>query len=661
MAVQVSYPGVYIEEFTPGAPIQGVGTATAAFLGPAASGPLNTPTKITSWESFMATFGAEPLDGFYLWYAVRGFFENNGQVCYIDRVSTGDFDKLVLNDRNSGGARPTIKVSARVAGDNTGNQINVAIANANAVSTTLFRPTAAVAQAAGEVIEVTAAALADAAKFLPGNRIVIAGGGKTNSVTVQRVDGALIRVTPTLGATTYAAADAATVRLASLSANADDSFRVDNGAKLAAGSVVTLSQAAGANPAVTDTAVVKSVTAERIAPGLTTYRVELKKPLAQAFDLSAAAAIDVTSQEFTLTVTQGTYAKPYPDLSMDPGHPRYFASIVNGDPLGRVNAAAVEPNSTPAPFNRPAVAAAAPLTGGAPDQPPSLQAHHYKEALGRLEAIDDVNMIAIPDRTDDDVQLAMIAHCERMHDRFAILDSRPGAKLSGSGSVVEHRHGVDSTDGYAALYYPWLFVSPATGPGRVLVPPSGHVAGVFARTDARRGVFKAPAGEEALLNGVLGVEQNMSDIDQGQLNLNEGINVIRVFKGGGRAVVWGARTTATNRSWQYVNVRRLFLFLEESIEEGIRWAVFEPNIPPLWKKLNRTITAFLTQQFRDGALFGNKPEEAFYVRIDEVLNPDAERALGRLHIEIGIRPAYPAEFIIVRIGIWAGGSEISES
>jgi len=104
MAVQVSYPGVYIEEFTPGAPIQGVGTATAAFLGPAASGPLNTPTKITSWESFMATFGAEPLDGFYLWYAVRGFFENNGQVCYIDRVSTGDFDKLVLNDRNSGGA-----------------------------------------------------------------------------------------------------------------------------------------------------------------------------------------------------------------------------------------------------------------------------------------------------------------------------------------------------------------------------------------------------------------------------------------------------------------------------------------------------------------------------------------------------------------------------
>jgi hypothetical protein len=152
----------------------------------------------------------------------------------------------------------------------------------------------------------------------------------------------------------------------------------------------------------------------------------------------------------------------------------------------------------------------------------------------------------------------------------------------------------------------------------------------------------------------------MSDIDQGELN-KIGIDVIRVFQSGGRPVVWGARTTSTGSEWRYINIRRLFLFLEESIEEGIRWAVFEPNNPSLWKKLKRTITAFLTQQWRDGALFGTKPEEAFYVRIDEVINPDTERALGRLHIEIGVRPSYPAEFIIVRIGIWQGGSEISES
>jgi phage tail sheath protein FI len=173
-------------------------------------------------------------------------------------------------------------------------------------------------------------------------------------------------------------------------------------------------------------------------------------------------------------------------------------------------------------------------------------------------------------------------------------------------------------------------------------------------------VHKAPAGNEALVNGALAVERTMSDIDQGQLNL-QGINVIRVFKPGGRPIVWGARTTSTDTNWQYVNIRRLFLFLEESIEEGIRWGVFEPNNLSLWQKLKRTITEFLTRVWRDGALFGATAEEAFYVRIDEALNPFSEQALGRLNIEIGVRPSYPAEFIIVRIGIWAGGSEVSES
>jgi phage tail sheath protein FI len=173
-------------------------------------------------------------------------------------------------------------------------------------------------------------------------------------------------------------------------------------------------------------------------------------------------------------------------------------------------------------------------------------------------------------------------------------------------------------------------------------------------------VHKAPAGTEALINGVFGVERTMSDTDQGELN-DVGINVIRVFKPGGRPVVWGARTTATDTNWQYVSTRRLFLFLEESIEEGIRWAVFEPNNLQLWQKLKRTITEFLTRVWHDGALFGATPKEAFYVRIDEALNPPSTQALGRLYIEIGVRPAYPAEFIIVRIGIWQGDSDVSES
>jgi phage tail sheath protein FI len=183
------------------------------------------------------------------------------------------------------------------------------------------------------------------------------------------------------------------------------------------------------------------------------------------------------------------------------------------------------------------------------------------------------------------------------------------------------------------------------------------VCGIFARSDNLRGVHKAPANE--IVNGAVGVDQTMSNDDQGQLNL-QGINVIRVFQAGGRPVLWGARTTATDRNWQYVSTRRLFLFLEESIQEGIRFAVFEPNNPGLWEKLKRSITEFLTRVFRDGALFGEKPEDAFYVRIDETLNPDSSRALGRLYIEIGVRPSFPAEFIIVRIGIWYGGTQVSE-
>ena len=142
-----------------------------------------------------------------------------------------------------------------------------------------------------------------------------------------------------------------------------------------------------------------------------------------------------------------------------------------------------------------------------------------------------------------------------------------------------------------------------------------------------------------------------------------GVNVVRVFPGQSQPVVWGARTTAgdLDTNWLYVNVRRLFIYLEQSLERGIRWAVFEPNDLALWQKLKRSITDFLTQTWRDGALFGAKPEDAFYVRIDEALNPPSTRALGRLYIEVGVVPTYPAEFIVLRIGIWDGGSEVSTS
>ena len=663
MAVQVSYPGVYIDEFAPGAPIEGVGTSTAAFLGPISDGPLNIPTKITSWEAFLKLFGNEPLDGFYLWYAVRGFFENGGQVCYVARVSNGKFDSYDLEDRNSGGAKKTIRLQARVLSDNSANRIRVTTSEAHAVNAKLFRPIAAVDHASGGVIQVTNIAIPDAFKFLTGNAVVIEGGGKVDSGIVQSIENGLIRLKANL-TNSYALADNATVRLANLKSGVDNTFRVVDGGNLASGSVIIITQVKGGGITTTEPPqIVKSVSAEYISSTLTTYRVVLKKELANDFVLNAAANdVLVVSQEFKLTVTQGTYTSPiYDNLSMVPGHPRYFASIINSDPDGRVLAAAVEPpNTTSPPKNRPRDYTDQQLNLGAKESNLTLTVQDYLVALKSFEAIDDINIIAIPDRADDGVQQAMIAHCEKLQDRFAILDSRRGAPLFGAGSVEEQRHSVDSKSGYAALYYPWIRVSPISGSAPVLVPPSGHVAGTFARIDNSRGVHKAPAGTEALVNGALGVEQTMSDIDQGELNKRLNINVIRVFQTGGRPVVWGARTTATDTNWQYVNIRRLFIFIEKSIQRGIRGSVFEPNNLELWQKLKRTISAFLAQQWRDGALFGATEKDAFYVRIDEVINPPDQRALGRLNIEIGVKPAYPAEFIVVRIGIWQGGSDITE-
>lgn len=645
MTTPVSYPGVYIQEFTPGAPIQGVGTSTAGFLGPSGAGPLNEPTRVTSWDAFKRQFGETPLDGFYLWYAVRGFFENGGQVCYVTRVSNASHEALVLDDR-SGGPAPTIRVWARAPGDLTPN-VEVTVADAQLVSgAELFRPTATVSSSSGAAITTDNAD--DAARFRPGDEITING---TDTTAVVRVEGAVLRV-----AAEIAASNGDTLRLADLESG-DTTFRVEDAAGLSSGSVIRLAQ-----DGTTEDAIVGSVIVEVLSATETTYRVTLASGLTNGYDLSGGAnPVTVESFEFDLTVTQGAETATYEDLSMRPEHPTYFRNVINNDDDGLIFAAPVEPpNTTTAPDNRPAVVASQALTGGANDDPTALTPTDYSNALAALEAIDDVNFIATPDSTDISVQLALIAHCENMHDRFAILDAPRGAPLFGTDSVEIRRNAVTSANGFAALYYPWLRVAPAAGTDPILVPPSGHVAGIYARTDTNRGVHKAPAGNEATVNGALGVERTMSDTDQGLLNL-QGIDVIRVFRPGGRPVVWGARTTASNTNWQYVNIRRLFLFLEESIEEGIRWAVFEPNNLQLWQKLKRTINEFLLRVWRDGALFGATAEEAFYVRIDEALNPFSEQALGRLNIEIGVRPTYPAEFIIVRIGIWSGGSEVSES
>ncbi len=360
------------------------------------------------------------------------------------------------------------------------------------------------------------------------------------------------------------------------------------------------------------------------------------------FDLGIHTPTDPQAESFTL-------------LSMDSRSPGYWGNVASA----AVTLALADPPgaASDAGDDRPKAGSHTTAGGQSDDYASSWQSllttsTQYLDPLARLK---DVSMVAVPGGTDPTVQQALIAHCESLKDRFAVLDSARGLDNTG----VSNQFGqVRSVKGYAALYYPWISVRDPSSGAVQLWPPSGHVPGLYARTDAERGVHKAPANTNIV--GALGLEAVLSDAEQGPLNLM-GINVLRVFPGQSQPVVWGARTTAgdLDTNWLYVNVRRLFIYLEQSIERGIRWAVFEPNDLTLWQKLKRSITDFLTQAWRDGALFGAKPEDSFYVRIDEVLNPPSTRALGRLYIEVGVVPTYPAEFIVLRIGIWDGGSEIT--
>ena len=292
-----------------------------------------------------------------------------------------------------------------------------------------------------------------------------------------------------------------------------------------------------------------------------------------------------------------------------------------------------------------------------------------RSGLGGFEAIDDITMVAAPDlmaafqagaMTRDQVkavQLAMIAHCENMKDRVAILDPLPDLNVQDVKDWRMKEAGYDSK--YAALYYPWVQVAdptPGASGATMAIPPSGHMAGIWARNDTERGVHKAPANE--VVRGAIGLALDVTKSEQDSLN-PVGVNCIRAFPGRGIRV-WGARTLSSDPSWRYINVRRLFNFVEESIQVGTQWVVFEPNDLDLWQRVKRTISAFLTRVWRDGALFGATPQEAFFVKCDAENNPPETRDVGQLIVEVGLAPVKPAEFVIFRISQYSGGGNVAE-
>ncbi|MEU9663573.1 phage tail sheath family protein [Streptomyces chartreusis] len=381
-----------------------------------------------------------------------------------------------------------------------------------------------------------------------------------------------------------------------------------------------------------------------------------------------AAAEGADADAFTLVVLKdGEIAETYENVTTKRGPSHVGTAVKQKSAFILVEETKGGQALVPAKGGRAVLAPAQPATPSSRLSPDDYVGDAAaRTGFAGLEAIEDVTMLAVPDLMSAHqrgaidaegvkaVQMAMIAHCELMADRVAILDAPPGLNAQQFREWRQDFAGYDSK--YAALYWPWAKVMDPQEGKAVFVPPSGHIAGVWARNDDTRGVHKAPANE--VLRGVLALELAVTKGEQAVLN-PMGVNCLRTFPGQGIRI-WGARTLSSDPEWRYLNVRRLFNFVEKSILDGTNWVVFEPNDHRLWDSVRRTITMFLTRVWRSGALFGRTPEEAFFVRCNEENNPPENRDAGILTIDIGIAPVKPAEFVVFRLSQFAQGAALDE-
>jgi phage tail sheath protein FI len=389
----------------------------------------------------------------------------------------------------------------------------------------------------------------------------------------------------------------------------------------------------------------------------------------------------------SVTVSWGRRTDVYPGLELNRDHPRSISNVLQ----------AADPNDESSLVYLALPAKQAPGPGAAPDQLTPLltalltlsqptyftggtegaalspavikgdkadpdDANKAATGLEALLEVEDIAIVASPNAVGLDegghktAVDDLIAHCEALRAyRIGIIDPPANQSLS---QVRTFRSQFDST--YAALYYPWVEimdpgvqVDPSAAPARLNLPPSGFTAGIYARNDVQRGVHKAPANEVIL--GITKFVQNVTHDRQAVLN-PEGINALRFFEGRANRV-WGARTISSDPEWKYVNVRRLFVYLEHSIDKSTQWAVFEPNNERLWASIRQSIEDFLLTVWRTGALMGTKPEEAFFVRCDRTTMTQNDLDNGRLICLIGVAPTYPAEFVIFRIGQWTADAQ----
>jgi len=612
-------PGVYVEETSfRSKSIEGVSTTTTGLIGPARYGPLDLePEIITSLGEFERTYGDRQQLNFsdavgmdnYLWHAVRAFFEEGGKRLYISRVfKAGDDDGRASGSLPSGGGANSITIHARFPGEAGNMRVRFDLLVGQNILGTDENGDARVAGLLDDDVVWMGDVTSPISSPLGGGQLYLASFDQENQTWTFASSGSpseqlqLTQLSPDGGDIVRVVSVSVTVIPADLTGFPETwaALPVQPG-HLQAGMPDSLSAKFALHP----------------------------NNLAQARSLPIVIELGsgVTSGVDVLTALFGID----PVNFADPDTPQFVEVTLSGGNDGvRPTAAEYEGVEEPG-----------------------------KTGLKIFEDIDDISIVAAPGSTfgyengyradANTIINLLISHARRMRYRIAVLDSGAGQSIS---QVRAMRAKFDST--YAALYYPWIRVLDPVTRKEINLPPSGFVAGIYARNDITRAVYKAPANE--VVNLALGFEKLLNKSQQDVLN-PEGINCFRFFEGRGFRL-WGARTISSDPEWKYVNLRRYFAYLEHSIDKGTQWAVFEPNGEQLWGNVRRTIEDFMLNEWQMGALLGDKPEKAYFVKCDRSTMTQNDLDNGRLVCLIGLAPLRPAEFVIFRIGQWTADRKI---
>jgi len=635
--VQVSYPGVYVEEIPSGVkPIEGVSTSTAAFVGVSEKGPIDEAKKISSWTEYENTYGSY-VSGSYLPNSVFQFFNNGGRQCYIVRVAQ-DPDIASITIRNRAAAAPPegLIISAKSPGK-WGNYLHVVIDDGTDDPDNTFMIEVRESGEVSEVPDINEVVPLEVHDNLSMNPLdsnfvedVLSAGSKLISAKVHANN-------TTLAAGIHRGGASPTVPLPGgnrkLQVNIDsDGYQEMT---LADPCDTLVNVAASVQTAVRALSQLKASTAAAAFSSFTCTVVDGRLVLTSGAPgaTSTVKVLNAVSENAAAFLQLGLSNGGAEEHGAAVQRPAKGTTYQVGDDTVAGNVAAVEAGSD----------GTLPVT----DQT-------YIDGLDSLDSKDDVNLISVPGIGSTAVVDAGLNYCRNrvLQDCFFIGDMDSTDDTPDEAKTF--RTSITTPNSYGAIYFPWLKALDPTGKSEepILLPPSGFVAGMYAQIDGKRGVWKAPAGTEAVIGGAVGLAANLTDTQQGDLN-KKSINCLRQFPAAG-IVIWGARALSSDPEWKYIPVRRMAIFLRVSIYYGIQWAVFEPNDEDLWASLKLNIGSFMSRLYRQGAFQGDTMSKAFFVKCDSETTTQADIDAGIVNILIGFAPLKPAEFVVVKISQKAG-------